>query len=824
MSLHAVVAPRPVSGDQVAMATASARNQNPTGLRRAVRAALARDAYAVVPVGATALRAANPANRLFTTFHLGRVELAASGPDPWDVGIRLEAFGPGGSLSAVPPAPPVAAGGGVEYRHAGVVEWYRNDARGLEQGFTLAAPPAGPRPGEPVVLRLGVLGQLRPAMDGSGVVLAAAGGPVVGYGGLVAYDADRRPLPARLAVDGGAIVVTVDPAGARYPIVVDPVFSQQAKLTASDGKSNDAFGTSVAISGDTAVVGNNDGAGPKGGAAYVFVRTGFTWTQQAKLTAPDGAAANGFGSQVAISGDTVVVGAVFGDYLGVNSGSAYVFLRSGSTWSQQAKLDLPEGAANEYFGGAVAIDGDTIAIGAANASLGNGAVIVFVRSGTTWAREARINSPLPGANLGNAVAISGDRVLAGADFANAPASGSGAAIVLVRGGSGWSIEATLVAPDGAASDYFGNGVALAGDTAVVGASRDDTGAGFDSGSAHVFVRSGGTWAHEATLTAPDAARGDGFGYSVAVTGVTALVGAPFDDEGGRANGSVWVFRRNASTWSEFGKRVASDPPISFGEYGASVAVSGDWAVVGAIRLPDRVGAAYVLATLPTVSITPGVLDFGAQPPSSPAPAKSLSVTNTGASPVLVLSISVGGTGSGDFAVTSNACNLPLPVVGQILPVPAVLVPGQSCIIGLTFTPRAIGNRTATLRVGHTGTEEVATASLTGTGREPTTSTTSPPTTTASMTGSRSTTTTTTGGATALASGLVNPGGNPGSADFAGTTAASRSGTNLSRTGFGAAPLVAWGLLLIDTGALAVFLAGRRCPWPPWGRSQSLPYG
>ena len=204
----------------------------------------------------------------------------------------------------------MADGARVEYRRGAWTEWYVNDHRGVEQGFTLAAPPAAGAAGRPVVVELASTGELRPALDASGTTVRfAAPGGGLDYGGLHAFDAAGRSLPSRLGVEGATITLTVDDTGAAYPITIDPlIVSQEAHLFASNGSTGDEFGFSVAISGDTAVVGaNRYGLHGLEGSAYVFVRTGATWTEQARLSAPVTPAH--FGYSVAVDGDTVVVGA-----------------------------------------------------------------------------------------------------------------------------------------------------------------------------------------------------------------------------------------------------------------------------------------------------------------------------------------------------------------------------------------------------------------------------------------------------------------------------------------------------------------------------------
>ncbi len=204
----------------------------------------------------------------------------------------------------------------------------------------------------------------------------------------------------------------------------EDAFEQTAKLTAADGGGQDFFGISVAISGDTAIVGaflDDVGANANQGSAYIFVRSGTTWSQQQKLTAADGAAEDVFGVSVAISGETAIVGANEDDVgANGNQGSAYVFVRSGTTWSQQQKLTAADGAAEDVFGVCVAISGETAIVGANEDDVGangnQGSAYIFVRSGTTWSQQQKLTASdgVVEDFFGVSVAISGDTAIVGA--------------------------------------------------------------------------------------------------------------------------------------------------------------------------------------------------------------------------------------------------------------------------------------------------------------------------------------------------------------------------------------------------------------------------
>src|SRR5262245_60340160 len=344
----------------------------------------------------------------------------------------------------------------------------------------------------------------------------------------------------------------------------------ETKLVASGASLVANVGISVALSGDTAVIGAayDDHAGGIGaGSAYVFVRDGTGWTQEAKLVASDAAAYDNFGYSVSLSGDTAVVGALGDDHAGgFAAGSAYVFVRSGTVWTQQAKLVASDYAAEDQFGSGVSISGDTAVIGAQRDDHAGeqtaGSAYVFVRSGTVWTQQAKLvaSDPAVGDQFGSGVSISGDTAVIGAQLDDqAGELDAGSAYVFVRSGTSWTQQAKLVASDAAAADRLGISVAVAGDTAAVGARADDHVGGVDAGSAYVFVRTGTVWTQQAKLVASDAAANDWFGFSIALSGDSAVIGAVYDDHTGGTNaGSAYLFVRSRTVWTQEAKLVASD--------------------------------------------------------------------------------------------------------------------------------------------------------------------------------------------------------------------------------------------------------------------------
>lgn len=374
-----------------------------------------------------------------------------------------------------------------------------------------------------------------------------------------------------------------------------------AKLIASDGAANDNFGFSVAVSGDTAVIGayqDDHAGGTFDGSAYIFVRSGppgsEVWIEQAKLTATDAQPDDQFGNSVAISGDTVIIGAHFDDHpdppgIMSGAGSAYVFVRSGTAWTQQAKLIASDADSLDDFGWSVSLEGDTAVIGAYGwePTLGSsfGAAYVFVRTGAVWTQQAILTASdaFSSDNFGRGVSLSGDTAVIGANGDDFPGlSNAGSAYVFVRTGTTWTQQQKLTASDAATGDSFGWSAAVSGDTAVVGAYLDDLPGDADRGSAYVFVRTGTVWTQQAKLTASDGTDDDEFGRSVAVSGSTALAGAHLAD-GDLFNAGVgYVFVKPPGGWTDTtdtAKLIASDAADQ-DLLGFAVALSDDTAVVG----------------------------------------------------------------------------------------------------------------------------------------------------------------------------------------------------------------------------------------------------
>ena len=396
--------------------------------------------------------------------------------------------------------------------------------------------------------------------------------------------------------------------------LVDPPF-EEAKL--GSGQENDAFGNSVAMSEDMIVVG---APFARPAAVYVFVKPASGWadtsTFDAKLTASGGVPNDGFGQAVAISGDTVFVGASQ-----LNSGSkgaVYAYVEPAAGWTStsafDAKLTAFDGSTGDGFGATLAISGDTIIVGAFNAKIAGsrqGALYVFEMPASGWAStsayEARLTASdgALGDALGISLAVSGDTVVAGTPGAE---SGRGAAYVFVKPVSGWrstsSFAAKLTASDGRFGDGYGQTIAISEDAAVVGAPFARVGSNAAQGAVYVFEKPDAGWASTsafaAKLTAAPGAAQDYFGLSVALSGRTVAVGAPAEIGLDRP-GSVYVFVRPSDGWqstSAFDAKLTASDAAGSDFFGFAVAMSSRELAASALGANITRGAAYVFGGLP----------------------------------------------------------------------------------------------------------------------------------------------------------------------------------------------------------------------------------
>jgi hypothetical protein len=591
--------------------------------------------------------ASSPAQRLSTSFTRSGVSVRSGTAK---VGLSLLAVGYGSTLAPLAQIAPSARANRVLYQYPGLDEWYANGPLGLEQGFTVAHALARSAVG-PLTVSLAVSGNVLPklAEHGHGLTLAHAGHTVLRYAALQASDARGRVLRSWLALERGRVVLRVDTVGARYPLRIDPLIQQGEKLTGAGEIASGRFGYSVALSadGNTALIGaryairNNNEAG----GAWVFTRSGSTWTQQggklngtghAGETLFDHIGEGAFGYSVALSadGNTALIGAPDDNGGATNEGgvgAVWVFTRSGSTWTQQGEKLTGTGETGKgEFGKSVALsaDGDTALIGGPGDNGEAGAAWLFTRSGSAWIQQgeklvgdctescANEGTGEAGEGMfGTSVALSEDGATA---VVSGPADsgGAGAAWVFTRSDGVWTQQGeklvgdctSICANEGTGETgkgEFGKSVALSadGDTALIGAPADSGGVG----AVWVFTRSGSTWTQQGEkligdCTASCANEGTGeagegkFGTSVALAedGDTAMIGGPADNGGA---GAAWVFTRSGSTWSEQGEKLTGTGESGEGEFGYSVALSedGNTAMIGGPEDDIATGAVWGFA-------------------------------------------------------------------------------------------------------------------------------------------------------------------------------------------------------------------------------------
>jgi hypothetical protein len=373
------------------------------------------------------------------------------------------------------------------------------------------------------------------------------------------------------------------------------------KITASDGESQDEFGTSVAVSGDVAIVGapNEDTNGSNAGAAYIYRFNGSSWVQEDKLLADDGDASDEFGISVTIDGDIAMVGATGDDDNGSAAGAVYVFSYDGSGWNQISKLKASDGTSNDEFGISVSVSGTFAIIGASlddDLGTNSGSAYAFRQSGSLWVQQSKITPSDGDADdrFGMAVAIHDGVAVVGSRWHDGNGLNSGAAYVYANFGNSWLEEAKLEASDGDVTDQFGWSVAINGDRILVGSPYDDDN-GNASGSAYIYTYSG-TWGQEYKLVPIDGGSTDNFGSAVGIGGNMAVVGSPGSDEplnSGKAY--VFITFNEGDTWLE-GNRIHATDPSTSDAMGASVGFDGSTLIAGAADHDDNgsnSGAAYL---------------------------------------------------------------------------------------------------------------------------------------------------------------------------------------------------------------------------------------
>jgi hypothetical protein len=379
-------------------------------------------------------------------------------------------------------------------------------------------------------------------------------------------------------------------------------FSTQTKLSATDANPVNSFGMAVAVDGNTVVVGGMGSrfSGHPQGAVYVYVRDGESWTLQQVITGggetPD--VDDAFGSSVAISGNTIVVGSYADCSAGFLTGAAYVYVRNGSTWSLQQKLTASDAAPVAVMGFSVAIHGDTIVAGAHgddDEGYLTGAAYVFKREGGVWTEQQKLKASDAASDtaFGLSVAVDNGTIAVGSPSHSTPAARySGAVYVFVHGSTGWTEQQKMSARDITETQQLGYCVDISGDTIVATSPLNIVGK-HTLGAAYVFGRNEGVWSEQRKLFDSDTGGYDGFALRAAIDGDRIVVGDATDNTGAPWGGAAYVYERSGNSgWSLHHVLTASDAAyLDF--LGVAVAVSGDTVVAGSSQKENMKGAAYI---------------------------------------------------------------------------------------------------------------------------------------------------------------------------------------------------------------------------------------
>ena len=512
-------------------------------------------------------------------------------------------------------------------------EWFINTPIGIEQGFSLMRSfqesPEGidANTRDLFELHFKLDGDLIPELTDEGLEFKDRSGQVqLHYDQLLAFDADRRVLPARFELAGNQLSICVDTTGAVYPVTIDPLFSSEQSLAASDAAAEDQFGDAVAVDADTIVIGAplvNSGTKADTGAVYVFVRDPSTgdFVEQQKLTASDAAAEDNFGSAVYVDGHTIIVGApLVNSGTKVDTGAVYVFTRNplaaSDPWTEQQKLTPSDEAAGDRFGSAVFLEGNTLVGGAprkdAGTSNATGAAYVFTRDPDSdtdpWSQQQKLTALDASAQdqFGSSVSLSGNTIVVGAPLDNlGTIFDAGSLYVFKRdqtvSANPWTQVQKLTASNAGADDRLGSSVSVDANTILAGAPREDIGGFIESGAAYVFTRQSASsnFSQQQILRAVFPGSDSQFGTSVFVDGAAALIGAPLERFLASTDaGAAYFFARDAlsGSWRQQ-QRLTGSSPEALAEFGAAVGLDAATAVIGSAKrnqgLSTFAGAAFV---------------------------------------------------------------------------------------------------------------------------------------------------------------------------------------------------------------------------------------
>ncbi|WP_179952277.1 Ig-like domain-containing protein [Marinicella rhabdoformis] len=565
------------------------------------------------------------------------------------IGMQLEALGYG-ELDNVPNKPYAISFNDKKLNYHwnnNLTEYWTNTPFSTEQWFELKQRPNLNVPSEPLQLSIKVDTNLAMVQQGKQLIFTDGSDIRIHYKKLKVWDATGQILPAEMELIGQNVKLKVDDQKAIYPLTIDPQFVQSHYIKASNSDSGDNFGNAVAISGDTLVVGaideDGDGSGtldnsvPNAGAVYVYIKSGNNWAQQAYLKSSNPIANEQFGYSVAIEGDTLVVGTGFSEE------TAYVFTRSNGVWSESAILTASNSENFDLFGWSVAISGSTIAVSAIqedsastgvngnqsdvnNTAVASGAVYVFVEDNGTWNQQAYIKASNTdaGDTFGSTVILDGDNLIVSAPYEASGATGinsnqsdnsvpnSGAAYVFTRTGTTWSQQA-YIKPSQTPKE-FGLAMDMSNDTLVIGSRYFNSGVG--GFNAAVFVRNGNAWSEQAIIENPQIQ----FTTSVVIEGNSLLlgdannnsgsvgIGGNPDDTSEPNSGAVFAYQFENNSWQSKAFIKASNTGED-DNFGTAMARDGSTLIVGAPQ-EDLSGAVYAFELSPLIGgevqgLTPG---------------------------------------------------------------------------------------------------------------------------------------------------------------------------------------------------------------------------
>jgi hypothetical protein len=663
-------------------------------------------AYWARAVAGDRLLVANPAQQLTAWLSTGRVSVAAG--DRGRLALSGLAVGRTGGQVEVRLAASSSAKNRVAFDAAGVREWFLNGPYGIEQKLSLSARPAGRGP---LIVSQRLSGTLAARLSSRGAVSLELRGARLAYGDLLVTDADGRTIPAVLRVAEGRLEIVVDDARAVYPLTIDPTITQTAELSATGLARFDSLGYAVAISGSTIVAGCA-GHNSSRGAVYVYTMpaTG-GWqnaTQTAELTASNARDGDRLGTSVAISGDTIVAGAI--GHNGI--GAVYVFTKpiSGG-WrdgTESAALLASDGFTGEQVGFSVAISGGTIVAGT-NPDGQAGEAYVYTMPATGGWKTADQTAELVNSDFaardefGGSVAVSGTTIVVGAPGEK---SMTGAVYEYTMPAGGWKSAtqtAELTASDGAKYDELGFSVGVSGDVIVGGAPEHNA----QRGAVYLYTKPAtGDWQNTtqtAELTATDSDGSAWLGSSVAISGVSVVAGAPNQRS---YVGALYEYTMPATDgWqnaTQTEELTATDGTNGDG-LGSAVAAEGNTIVAGAPGHNAARGAVYEYS-VPPVTAAPGSQDFGTQPLDTSGAPQAFVLTNisTQSTPIAPFTA---GPQPDDFLISASTC-------------PASLAAYASCTVYVRFSPTATGARNATLMNLAASGARYELATMSGTGSQP----------------------------------------------------------------------------------------------------------